>query len=137
MSPESDAQSSMNMMPQTLAAKLKVVATNASRSPEVRAAAYIGLGMTLRNDRRKKEARRLKRYEPSDRQEHGRSLSRELENYRQALNLEESATTHCYLAECLLEKEWANQAGFHVKQALLLAPDHVLAHRLLASPTLR
>lgn len=59
-----------------------------------------------------------------------RALYQEIDYYRGALNLLPSPTTHCYVAECRLEEKRLDEARSHLRQALLMAPEHVLANRL-------
>jgi hypothetical protein len=99
-----------------------------ARSREVRAAAHTALGLAARLERREQDTedgRRFYDVRPN-------RLPQEVDHYREALNLHETATTHCYLAECLIEIGSPQEARAHVTRALALSPLHPLARRLLA-----
>jgi hypothetical protein len=98
----------------------------------VRAAALTCLGLFERRDRRQemKAARRRRSSLTGD--ERTRLVFPELEKYLAALKLKESASLHCCMAEVLLEAKRNEDAVSHLRQALLLAPKHVLANKLSA-----
>ncbi len=86
--------------------------------------------MIKRGERRKQAERQQKNPFSLDSEKRERILYQEAAHYRHALELKESATTHCYIAECLIELDRKDDAALHVRRALLIAPDHLLAKRL-------
>ena len=117
------------------------------RPPEVLAAVHTALGLAERierwhDDERRNRERRWQR-RPWD--VGGRSVFSEAGHFRDALQLRETATTHCYRAESLLDMgreepdtlPYAREeARAHVQRALQLSPLHPLARRLAADARL-
>ncbi|GEM_PF-5779555 len=94
------------------------------RSREVRAAANIACGMI--------ERRKRTRLDENEKERWTQALYRELDFYCASLQFRPSANVHCYIAECLMDDERAEEAKLHVRQALSIAPKHQLASRLWA-----
>lgn len=110
--------------------KLKTAIDDPKRSREVRSAAYMAMGITERDERRKQAQRDLEKNYFVDEEKQALSRNREMDYYRQALEVRPSANTHCYLAECLIASNRRDEARAHVRQALLTAPLHVLGLQL-------
>jgi tetratricopeptide (TPR) repeat protein len=110
--------------------KIEKATKMVAQEGEVRAAAYAALGMIQRYERLRQAERERRppfRFDSSSKE---RYLYQETAHYRKALECKESATTHCYMAQSLIEQERKENAAQHVRRALLIAPDHVLAKRL-------
>ena len=106
------------------------VAGNEAEDRQVRASACLTLGL-LKRRQRAETARREGPF--GDRQEQRRSLYRELDCYDAANTLMPQATAFCYAAECLKILGRDADAAAQIRQALLLAPEQVLAKRLAAT----
>jgi len=123
MEPNHDAEGALDSLVSKWGDKLEKTTSTKSLSGEVLGAAWVALGMIERRSRRRM-------FDSSDDQKRANSLYREMNCYRKALELKPTATTYCYIAECLLERKRPDDAGLHVQQALIMAPAHILAKRL-------
>jgi hypothetical protein len=130
--PDSDAGGELSRLQDEVQGKIKAAALDERLDTKVRAAAFTALGMLERWDRRGK-ARAEAKYDDLNIDRRGGSVYAEVEKYRQALELRESSSLHCYMAEVLLEGERNEDARSHIRQALLLAPKHALANRMAAA----
>jgi hypothetical protein len=93
---------------------------------EVRAAVKTALGLIVRQDRREKSKQKRRSFQSSPEE----MVYEEMHHYQASIDLHETSTTHCYLAECLIDMGLRDEANAHVKQALLLAPMNKLAGKL-------
>lgn len=123
--------------------QLERAATATSRRRDARAATCVALGMISRRTRRENARQRWSSRDELDEEKQLQAWYDEVGHYRKAVELQPAASTHCYIAECLLEPEGketelnAKEAAAHVYEALRMAPDHVLANKLfraIASP---
>jgi hypothetical protein len=130
--PDSNAGGELSLLQDDAQDKIKAAALDEGLDTKVRAAAFTALGMLERWDRRRKAGTEAS-YDNFNTVRRGRSVYAEVEKYRQALELRESSSLHCYMAEVLLEGERNEDARSHIRQALLLAPKHVLANRMASA----
>jgi tetratricopeptide (TPR) repeat protein len=125
-----DARFNLDRLVSSSEAQMKADSQDGRRRPKARAAALVSCGLLERRKRRADAARDVKRYYRVKETEQARARYREMQYYNQALELVAEPTTHCYLAECLLEAGRTDDAKRHVRQALAMAPLHVLANGL-------
>lgn len=109
---------------------LKKAANNERLPAESRAVALVALGLIERGKRKGLKEGRHKRSKPDESLD---KLERFNESayYTRALALTPSASAYCYIAECAIEENRWFVARSHIRQALELSPEHILAKQLL------
>lgn len=110
-----------------LAKTLTIVAASPKRRPEIRAAAYVTLGMLKRHDLEALEDRELMHPSPDPPVNSDTLLHEETEMYRRAIELCPTGLAHCHLAECLIRAGRKDEARLHTVQAMNMAPTLRLA----------